>query len=247
MMIARIAVLCAFVAIAFVATACQLRFEHPLPPPAGPTVDPSPYVGDWNLASVSDSHIDEWGLPITGTYSLEIIDDGSGAITAAYTGLPEETLTMSLQLSEITGTVMASAQDEEGEWDIGSLIIVGGGNSLEWRPLASQAFSEAVKSGELSGQVLAEDSEAESVRVTASSAEIRDFILQNPSVLTDEGTVVFTRTQSTALLDEKPSASEDMKVARANVSSGFQRTLPLALILLVLLTVGSVVRSRRNR
>lgn len=164
-------------------TSCAILWQNPLDAPPGTSVDPTPYLGEWDL-------VDTLGLT-EPSGRLEVAED-AGELMATFTG-EEGAATYAVDLTTVlTDTVVASVRTDVSTHIVG-LSLANNGNRLVVTDLNPETVMADVQSGALAGRAGYLDSDHGFVSVTASGSDVRAYIEANPEIFWDERSLIFDR------------------------------------------------------
>ncbi len=209
------------VVLALAATACASNFDNP---PAGPTVAPDPYLGEW--------------LPAQGSSSNDsvFVEEGTSGEAMVTVDLEtDETITGTVQLTDVGGDTIASVPGNEG-WQHFKVEALT--DTLRVWQMDEAKLRTDVETGILAGEVVTQTGEPgeDLVRVTASETELAEYLIDHPDVFPVSPNGELQRSEAAALLTEpEPSPFRQ------------RRTVALtALGVLALVVLASALQARRE-
>jgi hypothetical protein len=173
--------------VAVVYLGCNIDFEEPVYNPPEISVDPAPYLGEWDLASMSGEQVE------LGKYQLSVaqIEDATLTVTTSGEGKPGNTYVFRLTL--VNQKAVASVEHATDAWRIfrielreeGSELVVKGPN---YETVKSDVLSDVIP-GQVQGTELG--GLFEWIDITASPTEVRTYLEERPQIFVSD--YVFAR------------------------------------------------------
>ena len=165
-----------------VAFSCRNVVSENSVDPGSGTVDPTPYLGNWQLTSIA-------GTAPNQPLMLMVTED-SGVVSAMYTDGTSEATNL-VEFSDVNGSIIASVQVDNG-WNIGRISLQNGGDRMTIEPLDDTVIEADIGSAALAGTVDPID-DLSVIRLTATPLELRNYIASTPNLFQSD-VFVFDRT-----------------------------------------------------
>jgi len=165
-----------FVPLLMVASCINETSDNPIDPPPGATVDASPFLGNWRLASV-------------GTYAptnqlvVRVTTGQVGSVVATFitsTGSNDH----SVILCATNGMTIASVQRAANTWEIYAVSTNGSGTTLNLSVPDFAVISNDVASGVMNGQVLSSGEGDYYVHLKATSSQLLAYFSTRTNIFT---------------------------------------------------------------
>lgn len=171
--------LLAIPALALGLTSClTTSSENPLDNPSGTTVDPTPYLGQWELTKVLGES--------AGSQTLITVTQAVQGILVISTPQPGITNTQTLRLTSITNLTVASLEDATNSWTIVAVSLVNANTNLVVSAPDWNVITNDIKNGVIAGEIDKVDSLRVIARLKASGASLSSYFGSNTNLFSGE-------------------------------------------------------------
>jgi hypothetical protein len=159
-------------------SACSIDFEEPLRNPPGISVDPKPFIGEWELIREGADKVE------AGKSRLSVSQVEDGTLTVICKGEDAERKAHALLLTSVGQRKIVCVQFSPDRWRLYQLDLQDEGTRLVVKGLDWAGVKEDVLSGILPGKVVDSESEGlcQGIRITASGEEVRSYVEQRRNV-----------------------------------------------------------------
>lgn len=149
--------------------------DNPLDDPPGSSIDPTPYLGEWNLVSIGgETDIGEEPLVITlaqtGNDLTMTLDHSTGSVEEIF------------KLTKENGKTFASLVDADDMWDIFRVTLLQSGSRLKVESMNMVTLKSDIENEVIEGEVPVWTERDKMIHLTASGAELRSYVASHPGV-----------------------------------------------------------------
>lgn len=170
-------------------TSCDVRFAHPPDSPTANEVDRNLLIGTWIGFETSGEQ---------GELRFEVeYSEANGLHATAISSVEGVIRTAPLEATYVNNAIVLSIKDTD-RWTVMKANFVNNNERIEIRYVDMSSVESDIISGNLDGEVVALDRDEPQIYVYASSAELRRFLEEHPTVFHEYPDIVLDRMETSA-------------------------------------------------
>lgn len=160
---------------------CNVTSDYPVDVPPGSEVDPTLYLGDWNLSEIA-GEIPQQAV----TVSIQQV--GTNIIVTCSDGMSSSSETA--RLTRVSGDVLASLRGETGIWNINKITLRANSNQMVVADLNRERLKNDIDAGLIAGEIITPATNNFSIHITADGATLRNYLSQQTNLFYTNGIVL---------------------------------------------------------